>query len=53
MSFKKEFLKLHPNVTDKRIKSILFEEAEKGNCKIDEDNHLCYTSDVAKKIALL
>lgn len=52
MSFKEDFEKLYPN-TDKRIKKILLDEAEKGNCKIDEDNILCYTSDVAKKIALL
>jgi len=52
MTFKKEFLKLYPDVDDEKIKEILFEEADKGNCKI-EDNQLCVTSDVAKKIALL
>ncbi len=52
MSFKEDFEKLYPN-TDKRIKKILLDEFEKGNCKIDEDNTLCYTSNVAKKIALL
>jgi hypothetical protein len=51
MSFKEQFLELYPKVDDEKIKEILFKAAEEGKCKI-ENNCLCYTSDVAKQIAL-